>query len=68
MAHLHWHSSGEDIVIHKVQAREYGRMELTSQAINGAGRIRDRFTAWHDNISPPLDWTQQGLRMRRPSP
>ena len=58
MAHQH-HSSGEDISIHKVHPREFGRMELTSPALDGAGRIRDPYTAWHDNISPPLDWTLQ---------
>ena len=58
MAHDH-HSAGEDIAIHKVQPREEGRMELTSPAIGAAGRIQDRYTAYGDNLSPPLDWTLQ---------
>ncbi len=57
MARQH-HSSGEDIVIHKVRPRDEGRMELTSSAIDEDGRIADRFTAWRDNLSPPLSWTR----------
>ena len=52
------HSSGEDIVIHKVQPRDRGRLELVSSAIGDDGRIGDRFTAYHDNLSPPLAWTR----------
>jgi Raf kinase inhibitor-like YbhB/YbcL family protein len=52
------HSSGEDVVFHKVTPRDQGRMELVSSAIDDSGRILDRFTAYHDNISPPLSWTQ----------
>lgn len=57
MAHEH-HSSGEDIVIHKVTPRDQGRLELVSSAVDDSGRIEDRFTAYHDNISPPLSWTR----------
>ena len=57
MAHQH-HSSGDDIAIHKVQPRDEGRLELVSSAIDGNGRIVDRFTAYHDNLSPPLSWTR----------
>ena len=57
MAHGH-HSSGDDIVIHMVQPRDRGRLELVSSAVGDDGRIEDRFTAYHDNISPPLSWTQ----------
>lgn len=57
MAHGH-HSSGEDIVIHKVQPRDEGRLELASSAVGEDGRIQDRFTAYDDNISPPLSWTR----------
>ena len=57
MAHGH-HSSGDDIVIHMVQPRDRGRLELVSSAVGDDGRIQDRFTAYHDNISPPLSWTQ----------
>ena len=57
MAHGH-HSSGDDIVIHMVQLRDRGRLELVSSAVGDDARIQDRFTAYHDNISPPLSWTQ----------
>lgn len=57
MAHGH-HSSGEDIVIDKITPRDEGRLELVSSAIDDNGRIEDRFTAYHDNVSPPLSWTQ----------
>ena len=57
MAHGH-HSSGDDIVIHKVQPRDQGRLELVSSAVGDDGRIEDRFTAYGDNISPPLSWTR----------
>ncbi len=56
MAHGH-HSSGDDIVIHRVQPRDQGRLELASSAVGDDGRIHDRFTAYHDNVSPPLSWT-----------
>jgi Raf kinase inhibitor-like YbhB/YbcL family protein len=58
MAHQSHHSSGEDIVIHKVRPRDVGRLELASSAIDDEGRIQDRFTAYHDNVSPPLSWTR----------
>jgi Raf kinase inhibitor-like YbhB/YbcL family protein len=57
MAHEH-HSSGEDIVIHKVTPRERGRLEIVSRAIGPDGRIADIYSAYHDNISPPLEWTR----------
>ena len=58
MAQQQHHSSGEDIAIHKVTPRDIGRLELVSSAIDEAGRMEDRFTAYHDNISPPLSWTR----------
>ena len=57
MTHEH-HSSGEDIVIHKVTPRERGRLEIASSAIGPDGRIGDIYSAYHDNISPPLEWTR----------
>ncbi len=57
MAHGH-HSSGDDVVIHMVKPRDQGRLEITSSAVGDDGRIQDRFTAYHDNISPPLSWTR----------
>jgi Raf kinase inhibitor-like YbhB/YbcL family protein len=52
------HSSGEDIAIHKVVPRDLGRLELASSAVEDNGRIEDRFTAYYDNVSPPLAWTR----------
>ena len=57
MTHEH-HSSGEDIVIHKVTPRERGRLEIASSAIGPDGRIGDIYSAYHDNVSPPLEWTR----------
>jgi len=51
------HSSGEMIAIQKVQPREPGRLTLVSEAIGEDGRIGDAYSAWHDNLSPPLMWT-----------
>ena len=57
MTHEH-HSSGDDIVIHKVQPRERGRLEVASSAVGPGGRIADIYSAYHDNVSPPLEWTR----------
>lgn len=51
------HASGEALTIQKVTPRDRGRMELASPVIDDGGRIPDRFTAYFDNISPPLSWT-----------
>lgn len=50
-------SSGEVLVIQRVQPREPGRLTLTSEAIGLDGRIGDAYSAYHDNMSPPLMWT-----------
>jgi hypothetical protein len=50
-------SSGEPIVIQRVRPREPGRLVLTSEAIGLDGRIGDAYSAYHDNMSPPLMWT-----------
>ncbi len=52
------HSSGQDVVIHKVRPFEEGRLELTSAGVGDDGRIADVHTAYHDNLSPPLEWTR----------
>lgn len=57
MTHEH-HSSGEDIVIHKVRPRERGRLEVASAAVGQDGRIADVYSAYHDNLSPPLEWSR----------
>ena len=56
MTHGH-QSSGQDIIIHKVQPRERGRLEIVSPAIADDQRIGELYSAYHDNLSPPLSWT-----------
>ncbi len=51
------HSSGEPLVIQRVRPREPGRLTLTSEAIGLDDQIGDAYSAYHDNISPPLMWT-----------
>jgi Raf kinase inhibitor-like YbhB/YbcL family protein len=51
------HASGEALTIQKVTPRDPGRMELASPAFSAGEPIPDRFTAYFDNISPPLSWT-----------
>lgn len=51
------HASGGRIAIQKIRPREEGRLVLTSAAIGDAGRIGDEYSAYHDNWSPPLNWT-----------
>lgn len=50
-------SSGEALVIQKVRPREPGRLALASEAIGEDGAIGDAYSAYHDDISPPLMWT-----------
>src|SRR4051812_27110986 len=53
------HSAGEDIVIHKVRPQETGRLlVLTSPGIDHSARIADIHSAYHDNLSPALSWTE----------
>jgi Raf kinase inhibitor-like YbhB/YbcL family protein len=51
------HSSGEALVIQRVRPSEAGRLTLTSEAIGLDERIGDAYSAYHDNMSPPLMWT-----------
>ena len=51
------HSSGKALVIQRVQPREAGRLTLTSEAIGLDDRIGDAYSAYHDDMSPPLMWT-----------
>lgn len=49
--------SGEAITILKVNAREDTRhIVVTSPAQAVDGKLDDRYSAYHDNISPPLSW------------
>lgn len=49
--------SGESITIMRVDAREAAGIVLTTTAQEPDGRLADRHSAYHDNISPPLRWT-----------
>ena len=49
--------SGETITLYKVDAREPVGPVLTSPGQEVDGRLADRHSAYHDNISPPLNWT-----------
>ena len=50
-------SSSEPIAIQRVQPQQRGRLELTSPALKPDGEIEDIYSAYHDDISPPLAWT-----------
>jgi Raf kinase inhibitor-like YbhB/YbcL family protein len=43
--------------IQRVRPREAGRLALTSEAIGLDDQIGDAYSAYHDNMSPPLMWT-----------
>ena len=49
--------SGEAITILKVQPRDERGIILTSTSEGPDGKLDDRHSAYHDNISPPLSWT-----------
>lgn len=49
--------AGESITIMRVQARDQRGIEVTSPAVGVDGRIEDRYSAYHDNLSPPLNWS-----------
>jgi Raf kinase inhibitor-like YbhB/YbcL family protein len=49
--------SGEAITILKVDPREDVGVVVTSTAQEPGGRLADIHSAYHDNISPPLNWT-----------
>jgi hypothetical protein len=51
-------SSGEPLVIQRVRPREPGRLTLTSEAIGLDDQIGDAYSAYYDDISPPLMWTR----------
>jgi Raf kinase inhibitor-like YbhB/YbcL family protein len=50
--------SGEAITILKVEPREDTGIVLTSPSAGPDGRLEDRCSAYHDNLSPPLNWTE----------
>ena len=51
------HSSGAPIAIQRVTPQQAGRLELACEAIGADGAIADLYSAYHDNVSPPLAWT-----------
>jgi Raf kinase inhibitor-like YbhB/YbcL family protein len=50
--------SGEAITILKVHPREPGGITVFSRSQGADGRLADRHSAYHDNVSPPLEWTE----------
>jgi hypothetical protein len=51
------HHSGEAITIMKVEPILDTGIVVTSAGQMVDGALADRHSAYHDNISPPLDWT-----------
>ena len=49
--------SGESITILRIQPRDQHGIEVTSPAVGVDGRIADRYSGYHDNLSPPLNWS-----------
>ena len=59
MPHAHTPDhSGASIAIPRVQPYGDGDLVLTTTATDLDGRLADRHSAYHDNLSPPLIWTQ----------
>jgi Raf kinase inhibitor-like YbhB/YbcL family protein len=58
MAEHHPEHSGETITIFKVDPILDTAVVVTSTALQPDGRLDDRCSAYHDNISPPLNWTE----------
>lgn len=50
--------SGETITIFKVEPREAAGVVVTSPSLEPDGRLADRHSAYHENISPPLTWNE----------
>jgi Raf kinase inhibitor-like YbhB/YbcL family protein len=53
----HPEHSGEAISILKVEPILDTGVVVTSTALRPDGRLKDRYSAYHENISPPLSWT-----------
>lgn len=49
--------SGAAITILKVEPRQAEGIAVSCAAFGPEGAIPDRYSAWHDNVSPPLQWT-----------
>lgn len=54
----HPQHSGETITIFKVEPISNAGVTVTCPSQLADGRLDDRHSAYHDNISPPLMWTQ----------
>ena len=52
----HPEHSGETITILKVQPRDQRGIAVTLPTQDTDGRLPDRCSAYHDNISPPVEW------------
>ena len=52
----HPEHSGETITILKVQPRDQRGIAVTLPTQAPDGRLPDRCSAYHDNISPPVEW------------
>jgi Raf kinase inhibitor-like YbhB/YbcL family protein len=55
--HQHPEHSGEAITIFKVEPILDTGIVVTSMAQEPSGKLADRHSAYFDNISPPLQWT-----------
>lgn len=49
--------SGETITILRIEPREQGGIAVSTPSQDTDGKLADRHSAYHDNISPPLQWT-----------
>jgi Raf kinase inhibitor-like YbhB/YbcL family protein len=54
----HPQHSGEAIAILKVEPIQATGVVVTSSAQHADGKLDDRCSAYHDNVSPPLAWTE----------
>jgi Raf kinase inhibitor-like YbhB/YbcL family protein len=57
MAHNLAAPSRETVAIQRVHPHEQGRLSLASDAIGPDARIGHLYSGYHDNLSPPLEWT-----------
>jgi len=57
MSEQHPQHSGETITIFKVDPILRTGVTVTCPSQHADGRLDDRHSAYHDNISPPLQWT-----------
>jgi hypothetical protein len=64
MASSHGHdhsrptSSGDPLTIQRVKPYEAAGIAITSDALDAEGRIDDRYSAYFDDLVPPLAWSR----------